>query len=94
MQTVFVSNFDWFAGDFFVQKILGWDGPTEGLLRLKAKSWMDPLDHQDISEHLVTIALETGDTHVIERSPINPIVYLEPPQLWLSGALGNGCHCE
>ena len=57
-------------------------------MRLKAKSWMEPMDHQDISEHLVTVAMTNGDDMVIERAPINPIVYLEPPILWLSGPLG------
>ena len=68
--------------------ISGYDGPTEGLLRLKAKSWMEPLDHQNIDEHLVTVTMASGETTLIERAPINPIVYLEPPVLWLSGSLG------
>ena len=67
---------------------LGHDGPTEGLLRLKARSWMEPLDGQDISSHLVTVSMILGDTNLIERAPINPIVYLEPPTLWLSGSAG------
>ena len=46
------------------------------------------MDHQDISEHLVMVAMTNGDDMVIERAPINPIVYLEPPILWLSGPLG------
>ena len=46
------------------------------------------MDHQDISEHLVTVAMNNGDDVIIERAPINPIVYLEPPLLWLSGPLG------
>ena len=46
------------------------------------------MDHQSIDEHLVTVAMVTGETTVIERAPINPIVYLEPPVLWLSGSLG------
>ena len=46
------------------------------------------MDHQDISEHLVTMAMKNGDDVIIERAPINPIVYLEPPLLWLSGPLG------
>ena len=60
----------------------------EGLLRLKAKSWMEPMDHQNIDEHLVTVSMANGDVTVIERAPINPVVYLEPPILWLSGSLG------
>ena len=67
---------------------IGWDGPTNGLLRLKAKSWMDPMDHQDISAHLVTTAMVNGEHITIERAPINPVVYLEPPTVWLSGPLG------
>ena len=59
-------------------------------MRLKAKSWMEPMDHQDISAHLVTVAMTTGETVMVERAPINPIVYLEPPLLWLSGPLGTG----
>ena len=46
------------------------------------------MDHQSIDEHLVTVAMVDGDTTIIERAPINPIVYLEPPALWLSGSLG------
>ena len=49
---------------------------------------MEPRDHQDISEHFVTVALTSGENIVIERAPINPIVYLEPPTIWLSGPLG------
>ena len=78
------------TGYGFLRYIIGYDGPTEGLLRLKAKSWMDPMDHQDISAHLVTVSMAVGDSFVIERAPINPIVYLEPPLLWLSGPLGTG----
>ena len=46
------------------------------------------MDHQNIDEHLVTVAMANGDATLIERAPINPIVYLEPPVLWLFGALG------
>ena len=68
--------------------ISGYDGPSDGLLRLKAKSWLEPMDGQDVSAHLVTVSMQLGDTHLIERAPINPIVYIEPPTLWLSGATG------
>ena len=46
------------------------------------------MDHQGIDEHLVTVAMINGENTIIERAPINPIVYLEPPVLWLSGSLG------
>jgi hypothetical protein len=49
---------------------------------------MDPMDHQDISAHLVTTAMVNGENITIERAPINPVVYLEPPTIWLSGPLG------
>ena len=53
---------------------------------------MEPRDHQDISEHLVTVSMTSGDQILIERAPINPIVYLEPPTVWLSGPLGGGLY--
>ena len=46
------------------------------------------MDGQTIDNHLITVAFELGEAIVIERAPINPIVYLEPPTLWLSGPLG------
>ena len=46
------------------------------------------MDHQDISAHLVTTAMVNGENITIERAPINPVVYLEPPTIWLSGPLG------
>ena len=68
---------------------LGYDGPVEGLNRLRAKSWLEPLDGRSIDEHLITVAFEVGNTEVVERVPINPIVYVSPPTLWLSGPAGN-----
>ena len=41
-----------------------------------------------ISNHLVTVAIAVGHAEIVERAPINPVVYLEPPSLWLSGSLG------
>ena len=76
--------------EFYFFLCLGYDGPGESLLRLKAKSWMEPLDGQDISSHLVSVSMLLGDTNLIERAPINPIVYVSPPTLWLSGATGIG----
>ena len=46
------------------------------------------MDGQTINEHLITVAMELGETVIIERAPINPIVYLQPPTTWLSGTLG------
>ena len=43
-----------------------------------------------IADHLVTVAIAVGQAEIVERVPINPVVYLEPPSLWLSGPLGTG----
>ena len=75
-------------GKILTIKHSGHDGPAEGLLRLRAKSWMEPLDGQDISAHFVTIAFELDGQMLVERVPINPSMYLMPPTLWLSGSLG------
>ena len=40
-----------------------------------------------ISSHLVTVAIELNQAEIVERVPINPIVYVEPPSLWLSGPM-------
>ena len=88
MSHFYSFGIDWLFREISKFSFSGFDGPTEGLLRLKAKLWMQPMDGRDISDHLVTVAFDFNGKLLLERVPINPAVYIMPPTLWLSGPLG------
>ena len=68
------------------------DGDPEALLRLREKSWFEPMDNQTIGDHMVTMVFQIGDGQIVVFVPLMPIVYLLPPTVWISGALGLCIH--
>ena len=48
--------------NFYILIFLGYDDHPESLLRLRAKSWFDPMDGSSIGDHMVTVSMVLNDT--------------------------------
>ena len=46
------------------------------------------MDGRPLGDHMVSLVAKIAEAEVAVSGPLNPIVYLLPPTLWLSGHLG------